>query len=49
MQRLRKSPVIISLHLGLGPPPSVPLPAGQCLCSDLLKKQDQRLFFPGGA
>lgn len=40
-----KRPVTISLHLH--PPPLVPLLAGQCLCSDLLKKQDQRVFDSG--
>lgn len=33
-----KSPVTISLHLDLYPPPPLtPLLAGQCLCSDLVK------------
>lgn len=34
-----KNPVTISLHLDLYPPPLIPLLAGQCLCSDLLKNK----------
>ncbi len=39
-----KSPVTISLHLDLYPPPLIPLLAGQCLCSDLLKTRPKSFY-----
>lgn len=43
---VEESPVNISLHLHLYPPsPLIPLLAGQCLCSDLLKNETKDFFF----